>query len=200
MLPFLVALLALGAPPTPPAPAACRPGPAALTVRGGRWLGSAVVWDAPSRLVLTALHVVEEMPPDGIEVVTAGGTFTARVIDREPSLDLALLEVAAPLEEGPRVGSSADLARGAPLLVASCAGGSCDRRAGRVVERSRAFAGSRYLSLAAAVVPGASGGAVLDGDGALVGIVDLALLKEPGTALAIPIERALARFRPTASR
>ena len=65
---------------------------------------------------------------------------------------------------------------------------------GRVVAPSRAFAGSRYLVLMAAVAPGWSGGPVLDSSGALIGIVDLALLREPGTALAIPIGRALARF------
>jgi S1-C subfamily serine protease len=59
---------------------------------------------------------------------------------------------------------------------------------------ARPFAGARYLAVAAEALPGASGGAVLDARGAVVGIVDLALLREPGVALAIPIERALERF------
>jgi S1-C subfamily serine protease len=42
--------------------------------------------------------------------------------------------------------------------------------------------------------PGASGGAVLDARGAVVGIIDLTLLREPGVALAVPIEMAAERF------
>lgn len=193
MVPLLVALLALAAPSPAPARAAEA---AALPVRGGPWTGSAVVWDGAAGLLLTALHVVEEMPPDGIEVVTEAGPLPARVVDREPALDLALLQVGAPLAAGPRRGSGAALTPGAPLTVAACPAGRCERRPGRLVEPSRAYAGSRYLVLGAAVAPGASGGAVLDDHGDLVGVVDLALLREPGTALAVPVERALARFRP----
>jgi len=50
------------------------------------------------------------------------------------------------------------------------------------------------------VRPGASGGPVLDASGALVGIVDLALSKERGVALAIPVDRAATRFPRSAER
>ncbi len=164
-------------------------------VRGGGWIGSGVVWDVAARRVLTALHVVEEMPEDSIEVVVRGGArLAARIVDREPLLDLALLEVAGPLEAGPPLGAAAALAPGDAIALAGCPQARCGRGDGHVIESARRFAGSRYLAVAAEARPGASGGAVLDVHGALVGIIDLTLRREPGVALAVPIERAVERF------
>jgi S1-C subfamily serine protease len=173
----------------------------ALLVRGGAWSGSAVVWDAPSRLVITALHVVEEMPPDDIRVAVSGRPEqSARIVDREPELDLALLEVTGEIEDGPQLGTSASLKPGEPLEIAGCPGARCGRRAAVVLEPSLPFAGSRYVAIGCEVRPGASGGPVLDARGALVGIVDLALSNDRGVALAIPVERAATRFPRGAER
>jgi S1-C subfamily serine protease len=164
-------------------------------VRGGEWIGSAVVWDAATRRVLTALHVVEGMPPEAIEVVLPGrGAVPARIVDREPALDLAVLEVAAELQAAPPLGDARTLAGGSAIALAACSASHCAPVPGRVVAPSRTFAGSRYLAVAAHVRPGSSGAAVLDESGAVVGIVDLALVREPGTALAVPVDRAVARF------
>jgi S1-C subfamily serine protease len=192
LLPVLLLTLATGPTGTGPAqPVACP----VVVVRGGAWTGSGIVWDRAARRVLTALHVVEEMPQDAIEVVVGlAAPVRARVVDREPLLDLALLEVAGPLEAGPPVGTAIALAPGDAIAVAGCPEGRCRRKEGRVLSPARAFAGSRYLAVSAEARPGASGGAVLDARGAVVGIVDLTLLREPGVALAIPIERAAARF------
>ncbi len=70
----------------------------------------------------------------------------------------------------------------------------CSRSDGVVLAASRSFAGSCYVAIAGDVRPGASGGPVLDAGGAMVAIIDLALLKERGVALAVPVERAAARF------
>lgn len=186
--------LALAATPAPGGPVSPSE-PTALVVRGGGWIGSGVVWDAAARRVLTALHVVEEMPEDAIVVVTRGGAqLAARIVDREPLLDLALLEVAGPLEAGPPLGAAARLAPGDAIALSGCPRALCGRSDGRVIAPARGFAGSRYLAVAAEARPGASGGAVLDSHGALVGIIDLTLLREPGVALAVPIERAAERF------
>jgi S1-C subfamily serine protease len=194
LLPLLV--LALAAPPAAAGPATpAPPAAAAVLVRGGSWAGSGVVWDSEARLVLTALHVVEEMPPERIEVTVRGGLpALARVVDRDPLLDLALLKVAGPLTPALPLGATASLAAGDSIAIAACPAARCGRGDGRVIAPMRAFAGSRYLAVAAEARPGASGGAVLDARGAVVGIVDLTLRREPGVALAIPIERAKARF------
>ncbi|HET9597529.1 MAG TPA: hypothetical protein VFP65_18210, partial [Anaeromyxobacteraceae bacterium] len=68
------------------------------------------------------------------------------------------------------------------------------RAAGTVLAPARAFAGARYLALAAEARPGSSGAPVLTAGGAVVGIVDLTLRSEPGVALAVPIAAAAARF------
>jgi serine protease Do len=165
-----------------------------VLVRGGGWMGSGVVWDAAARRVLTALHVVEEMPADAIVVVAHDARLAARVVDREPALDLALLEVAGPLDAGPTLGAAATLAAGDAIALAGCPGARCRRGDGRVIAPERSFAGAHYLAVLGEARPGASGGAVLDAHGAVVGIIDLALLREPGVALAVPIELATRRF------
>jgi putative serine protease PepD len=176
-------------------PAAASCGAGTVAIRGGGFTGSGVVWDAPAHLVLTALHVVEDMPADAILVQPADGPVSrARLVDAEPALDLALLEVAGAPGAAPALGRSASLSRGASVALARGDAGSCTTVEGRVLDASRTFAGSRYLALAAAVSPGASGGPVVDESGALIGIVDLVLLREPGTTLAVPVERAEARF------
>ena len=185
-----VALAALPVDEAPGSP----PDVPVLIVRGGGWAGSGVVWDAAAHRVLTALHVVEEMPPDAIEVVARGVRLAARIVDREPLLDLALLEVAGPLEAGPPLGMAAALLPGDVIALAGCPRARCSRGDGQVIAPARPFAGSRYLAVLGEARPGASGGVVLDGRGAVVGIIDLALLREPGVALAVPIEFAMRRF------
>jgi serine protease Do/serine protease DegQ len=170
--------------------------PSVVLVEGGRFHGSGVVW-GPGQ-VLTALHVVEDMPD--VTVSAAGGArCPARVVDRDPALDLALLAVDGDLGVAPPLGASARLASGERVGFAGCPGRACGAGEGTVLEASRAFAGARYLALAALVRPGASGGPVVDAQGALVGIVDLTLVREGGVALAIPVERAAARFPRTRS-
>ena len=189
LLAAFLSLASVGGPD--PAPASS----GAVVVLGGGWLGSGVVWDAAARRVLTALHVVEGMPPDAIQVVVPGhGAFSARVVDREASLDLAVLEVATDLEPAPPLGDCTGLLAQDQLALPRCDDLGCGFVRALVLAPARAFAGSRYLAVSAPVAPGWSGGPVLDARGALVGIVDLALLREPDTALAVPIERAAARF------
>jgi len=178
--------------------AAAPAGPASgalVLVAGGPWHGTGIVW-APGR-VLTALHVVEDMPD--VTVTQPGGApRRAVVVDREAALDLALLAVDGPLGEPLPLGAAARLAAGERVTVAGCPARTCAGGPGKVLEASRAFAGARYLALEADVRPGASGGPVLDARGALVGIVDL-LVRSSGVALAVPAERAAARFPRAAS-
>jgi serine protease Do/serine protease DegQ len=171
--------------------------PDVVLVEGGGFHGSGIVWSRGR--VLTALHVVEEMPSVTVSVA-GGGQWAATVVDRDPALDLALLAVDGDLGAALPLGASSELTRGERVALAGCPGRACGRGEGTVLEASRAFAGGRYLALAAPVRPGASGGPVVDARGALVGVVDL-LVRGAGVALAIPVERAAARFpRGTAAR
>jgi S1-C subfamily serine protease len=185
VLPALALFLAVAS-----APAALPPVPEVVLVEGGVFHGSGIVW-SPGH-VLTALHVVEEMPTVTVSVA-GGGRWAAIVVDRDPALDLALLAVEGDLGAALPLGASSGLTPGERVALAGCPGRACACGEGTVLEASRAFAGGRYLALAAPVRPGASGGPVVDARGALVGIVDL-LVRGAGVALAIPVERAAARF------
>ncbi|BDG08694.1 S1 family peptidase [Anaeromyxobacter paludicola] len=194
MLVSLLLALSLGA-PRDPAPAGRLPAPTTVELRGGGYYGAGLVWDGPAGLVLTALHVVEDMP--AVEAVLADGrTLAARVVDREPALDLALVR----LEGSPAALAAAPRAKGPPpagtlVHLHGCPRQRCGGEVlGAVLSPSWRFAGGDYLRIAAAVEPGASGGPVLDGDGAVVGVVDLALLTPGGVALAVPIVLAERRF------
>jgi len=119
---------------------------------------------------------------------------SARVVDLDPALDLALL-ASAPLERAGRQ-------RPRPAAAAACGdrvrllgfpGFRAAEVEGIVVDPVRRFAGARYLEIAGRAAPGASGGPVVDAAGAVVGIVDL-VLADRGVTLAVPIELAAARF------
>ncbi len=86
-------------------------------------------------------------------------------------------------------------AAGALVRLRGCPRDRCDGEVlGAVLAPLWRFAGGDYLRIAAPVEPGASGGPVLDAEGAVVGIVDLALLAPGGVALAVPIAAAERRF------
>ena len=162
-----------------------------MRVSGGERFGSGIVWSAAGGLVLTALHVVEEMEQiwisaDGVEAVRA------RIADADPALDLALLRTEEPLPHSGSIARPiAPPQAGERVTLVGWAGRRAD--AGEILDPGRRFAGARYLEIGARAEPGASGGAVLDARGAVVGVVDLVLL-DRGTTLAIPIDVALARF------
>jgi S1-C subfamily serine protease len=167
--------------------------PAVVLVSDGCRFGAGIVWDAADGLVLTALHVVEGMAE--IRISLGGGAAQpARIVDREPALDLALLRASGPLGRAASVRTaSAPPARGDPVRLLGYPGGRAAAAHGTILEASRRFAGSSYLEIAGRAEPGASGGAVIDAHGAVVGIVDL-VLTDRGSTLAVPIEAALARF------
>jgi S1-C subfamily serine protease len=186
----LIAALALAAPPAADAPAF----PATVVVvRAGTSCGTGFVWDAAGGLILTALHVVEGAPGAAEVVLASGETAPARVADLDPALDLALLRVDRPLGAALPLGLEPPPA-GSVVALAACPAERCARAGGTVLAPARAFAGRRYLAVAAEAHPGSSGAPVLAEGGAVVGVVDLTLRNEPGVALAVPIAAAAARF------
>jgi S1-C subfamily serine protease len=189
----LLASLALAASPAGDADAAAIPS-GVVVVRAGTSCGTGFVWNARAGLVLTALHVVEGAPPGAWEVVLPSGEAApARLADRDPGLDLALLRVEGQLQDALPLGLDPPAA-GSAVALAACPAEQCAWSPGTMLAPARAFAGSRYLALAAEARPGSSGAPVLAAGGAVVGVVDLTLRNEPGVALAIPIAAAAERF------
>jgi S1-C subfamily serine protease len=134
---------------------------------------SGIVWSADG-LIATANHVVER--DEEIEVgLPDGRTAAATLVGRDPGSDLAVLRVDAadltPLARSsaePRVGHLA-LAVGRPgpsgpmasLGVISAVGGPFRYRGGRL---------DRYVRADVAMLPGFSGGPLIDSAGALIGL------------------------------
>jgi S1-C subfamily serine protease len=190
-LPLLALAAVLFSATLPASPREATAPPVVLVTDGERY-GAGVVWSAPEGLVLTALHVVELMPE--IRISLDGEEQPARVVDRDPALDLALLRASGPLRgTGAAEQAAAAPAKGDRVRLLGFPGGSAVSLAGTVVDGARRFAGSRYVEIGCQAAPGASGGPVLDERGAVVGLVDI-VLTDRGTTLAIPIDAALARF------
>ncbi|HLG54294.1 MAG TPA: trypsin-like peptidase domain-containing protein [Vicinamibacterales bacterium] len=166
--------------------------PQLLPTPGREGLGSGVVIDA-SGSILTNAHVIQAA--DAIHVRTPDGHESdAIVIGTDPELDLALLRApgladltAAPLgdSDGLNVGDWV-VAIGSPFgLHHTVTAGIISAKA-RGIDHS----GIEYLQTDAAINPGSSGGALLDLNGALVGITTAILAPAGdniGLNFAIPI-------------
>jgi serine protease DegQ len=154
-------------------------GPSVVTVftqtSQGAGSGSGVIWDDDGRIV-TNFHVVRAA--GDVQVALADGTrLAARVVGTDERTDLAVLEVerdglpAAEFADAlPRVGELA-IALGSPLGLANSAS------AGIVsaLHRNLPSGGTTpalvdLLQTDAAISPGNSGGALVNGDGVVIGV------------------------------
>jgi S1-C subfamily serine protease len=142
--------------------------------------GTGVVID-PDGFIVTAAHVVADAQQ--IAVVMPGGNegYPADVVYTDPSRDIAILRagrtfthfVALPAQQptvqlGDRIGIT-----GYPLTPHERMPAAASGEISRLTNDGR-------LQLAAAINPGNSGGPVVDGSGALVGIVSSRLLPQEG--------------------
>jgi S1-C subfamily serine protease len=135
---------------------------------------SGIVWRNDG-LIVTANHVVERDEEIGIGLAD-GRRLDATLVGRDPGIDLALLRVevedVAPLTRSvqePRVGHIAlAVARPGPsgamasLGVISAVGGQLRLRGGASLDR--------YVQADVAMLPGFSGGALVDASGNLIGL------------------------------
>lgn len=171
-----------------------RIGPSVVQVHGRRRRAASGVVYAAGR-VLTASHVLER--EEDLSVVTHDGrTLEARFVGRDPSTDLAVLEVpelgdgvvAELAAGGVRVGQiSLAVARPgreglirASFGVVSAVGGPLRTGRGARLER--------YVQTDATPYPGFSGGPLINAEGEVLGITALGLAR--GVALAVPSEVA----------
>jgi S1-C subfamily serine protease len=169
-------------------------GPSVVQVHGRRRRAASGVVYAAGR-VLTASHVLER--EEDLSVRTDDGRILeARFAGRDPSTDLAVLEVpelgdgavAEPAAGGVRVGQiSLAVARPgreglirASFGIVSAVGGPLRTGRGARLER--------YIQTDASPYPGFSGGPLINAEGAVLGITALGLAR--GVALAVPSEVA----------
>ena len=150
-----------------------------------------IVWS--DNLVLTAEHVMEH--DDAIQVSAGGAAVKAAVAGRDPGTDLALLKTdgltASPLARA----ASADVRIG-HLVLAVGRTSELQVTLGIVSGLSGAFRSwrggetERLIQTTAELLPGFSGGPLLDGDGRVIGINSWNFGR--GITRAIPIETAAA--------
>ena len=150
-----------------------------------------IVWS--DNLVLTADHVIEH--DDAIQVSAGGAAVKAAVAGRDPGTDLALLKTdgltASPLARA----ASADVRIG-HLVLAVGRTSELQVTLGIVSGLSGAFRSwrggetERLIQTTAELLPGFSGGPLLDGDGRVIGINSWNFGR--GITRAIPIETAAA--------
>jgi len=182
----------LGAISNQMADAVARAGAALVQVRGrARGPASGIVYS--DNTVITADHALER--DDDLSVVAPDGReLPAQLVGRDAASDLALLRVpdlgvaAASFVEAPARVGQIILAVGRPgaepmasLGIVSAVGGPLRSRRGAVLEQ--------FIQTDAIPYPGFSGGALIDANGAVVGVLTTGLAG--GVALGVPA--ALAR-------
>lgn len=187
---------AVAPPPAPdPRDAVARALAVAVTVEGDGVYGAGILVDPPAGLVLTAHHVVAEMRAPRVSFLD-GASASARVIDSDATLDLALLEIGPqPGRTAPLLGDPTALRPGDPLYAVGC-----PRHLPFSVSRGilsfagRSLDGARYLQTDLAINDGNSGGPVVDARGQLVAMTSFIYRRAEGLAFALPVAYAVERF------
>lgn len=201
-----VALVALVAMLTPNAQAAQPPAPKpqdglaqalayTVTLEGNGVYGSGVLIDPDAGLVITAGHVVAKMTAPRATFFD-GTLAAARVLEVDPELDLALLEVPAQHQRPrPVFGDTTTLRAGDEVYAIGC-----PRHLPFTVSRGivsfveRVIEGAKYLQTDLPINAGNSGGPVVNARGELVGLMSFIYKRAQGLSFAQPIRYATQRF------
>lgn len=148
-----------------------------------------IVW--ADNLVLTADHVLEQ--EESPEVTGSQKTLKASIAGRDPGTDLALLRVEGLKGAPAACGRSADV-RAGQLVIAIGQPGELQVTVGIVSGLSAAFRSWRggqvegLIQTTAELLPGFSGGPLVDADGRVIGINSWHFGR--GVSRALPIETA----------
>jgi putative serine protease PepD len=144
--------------------------------------GSGFVIDS-SGFILTNNHVIDSAATSGGQIkvrLSTGDLYTAKVIGRDSSYDLAVLKITAPNLKALQFGDSDEVAVGDSVIaIGSPLGLSGTVTLGIISAKNRAVtAGEREaensfinaLQTDAAINPGNSGGPLVDSTGAVIGV------------------------------
>jgi hypothetical protein len=146
-------------------------------------------------VILTALHAIKGAAE--VQVRTASGDVFDHVelLGSDERRDVAALKITAGALPVLATGSTASLAQGDPVYAVTNANGLTWSATEGILSAIRpadevpgAGSGFRLLQFSAPVAPGASGGALVDRSGALIGIITGG---KGSAAFAVPIENVL---------
>ncbi|MGD1890796.1 MAG: trypsin-like peptidase domain-containing protein [Cyclobacteriaceae bacterium] len=158
--------------------------------------GSGVIYSQEG-FIVTNNHVIDQA--ERIEVIHGKRTYSAQVVGVDPSTDLAVLKVNATNLPEIVLGSSRNLqvgewvlAVGNPFNLTSTVTAGIVSAKGRQINILRSnFPIESFIQTDAAINPGNSGGALVDKNGALVGI-NTAILSKTGSyagyGFAVPVD------------
>jgi putative serine protease PepD len=170
--------------------------PSVVQVRAARGAGSGVVMDGEGH-VLTNHHVVSGASSVRL-VLSSGRIVTAEVVGSDADNDIAVLRADRGDLRAARIGVSADLRIGQPVIaVGSPLGLNGTVTSGVVSALDRGATAEAMIQTDASINPGNSGGPLVDLDGRVVGInTSIATLGGRGSGnigigFAVPIDRAL---------
>ncbi len=168
-----------------------------------RSTGTGVIW-TESGDVLTAAHVLDGALALSVRLLD-GRRFSARVVGRDLSTDLALLHVDASGLQPAERGQSLSLSQGDWLVAIGAPYGlSYSVTAGVLSAKGRGGIGANliedYLQTDAALNPGNSGGPLCDLKGRVVGINAMVVADTRGIGFAVPVEMAVEVAKQLAAR
>ena len=156
---------------------------------GSRFTASGILWSADG-IVVTTSHGVERDEDLGVDRGD-GQSLPATLIGRDPDTDIAVLRVQA-TELPAIVRAPADSARVGSLAVAVARPGQAGLRATLGIVSARTDSQSHgteefVLQTDAVLYPGFSGGALVDVEGRMLGLLNLMFRRGKGIALGVPI-------------
>ena len=166
----------------------CGPSVVQVNARRGR-PATGIVWE--DNLVLTADHVLEH--DDAIQVTGASKSVKATMAGRDPETDLALLKTQGLEAPAAPRGRTAELRPG-HIVLAVGRPGELQVTLGIVSSLSGSFRSwrggqmERLIQTTAELLPGFSGGPLVDADGRVIGVNSWNFGR--GVSRAIPIETA----------
>jgi S1-C subfamily serine protease len=165
------------------------------TIEDNGVYGAGVLVDPAAGFLLTAHHVVKDMRRPRV-TFSDGVSVFARVVDSDPRLDVALLQIPPqPARPAPKFGDAATLGAGEEVFAVGA-----PRRLGFTVSRGivsfvgRIVDGVPYVQTDIPINEGNSGGPVVDEHGALVGIMSFIYRGAQGLSFAFPLPQARERF------
>ena len=170
-------------------------GPAVVVVKGHgaqptRAVQGSGVCVGREGLILTAAHLVRE-DLSFEAVFQDGAAYRLKLEALDKQRDMALFRTKVPLRAAVRIGDTARLANGAPLVAITAPRElAMTVVTGVVSNRNRAHKGIQVIQTDLPFSPGSSGGPVFDRTGALIGIVFGKLDNVEGATLLNPVDNA----------
>jgi regulator of sirC expression with transglutaminase-like and TPR domain len=142
---------------------------------------------AADGLVATCLHVIGEARPVTIELADGRRFEATEVYASDRKLDLAVVRIAARNLPALRLGDSAALQQGAPVVAIGNPIGLEHSIVQGVVSAKRDFDGVEMIQLAIPIEPGNSGGPLLDARGRVQGLLNMKSALTANLGFAVPV-------------